>query len=55
MFDNFSNFSEDKAEVYAEVVRSIYCDIGGFKKTEKTFNDMLKYLSEINGRDIINT
>ncbi len=55
MFETYSHLGKDKWEVYSEVVRAIYCDIGSFKKSTKTFEDMLNYLSEINGKTVFNT
>jgi len=54
MFKNYSHLGKEKWEVYAEVVRQIYCEIGGFQKSNKTFDDMLSYISLINGKTVLN-
>jgi hypothetical protein len=55
MFETYSHLGRDKWEVYSEVVRAIYCELRSFNKSTKTFDDMLNYLSEINGKRILNT
>lgn len=55
MFENYSQLAREKWQIYAEVVREIYCEVGGFEKSNKTFNDMLDYLTLINGTKISNT
>ena len=50
MYENYSKVNPDitdKAEVYAEVVREIYCEAGNFKKSEKGFKHMLDYIGGI--------
>lgn len=49
MFEHFSNLGKEKWEVYTEVVREIYCEIGGFEKSDKTYRDSQEYLNYING------
>lgn len=43
MYQNFTHLGNDKWEVYAEVVREIYCEIGNFEKSEKTYRDSQIY------------
>ena len=43
MFDNYSSFGKEKWEVYAEVVRRIYCEVGGFKASDQGYRDSHKY------------
>jgi 1-acyl-sn-glycerol-3-phosphate acyltransferase len=51
----YKHYGEEKWEIYAEVVRDIYCEIGGFEKSDKTFRDTLEYISQIHGTKIKNT
>ena len=34
MFENYSHLGKEKWQIYAEVVRSMYCEIAGFKKSD---------------------
>lgn len=43
MFDNYSHLGKEKWEIYAEVVRKIYCEIGGFKESEMGYRDSHSY------------
>lgn len=42
-------------EIYAEVVRSIMSEVGGLKTSEKSFKEMLNYISTVRGYTIKNT
>jgi hypothetical protein len=55
MFENHSNLGKSKWEIYSEVVRNIYCELGSFEKSERQFKDTLNYLSVIYGREFKNT
>ena len=58
MYENYKKINPNitnKAEVYAEVTRELWCEIGGFKKGTKGFKDYLEYLSIIEGKKIHNT
>ena len=46
MFKHYAYLGEDKWEVYSEVVRKIYCEIGGFEPSEKNLRDS-KYYNKI--------
>ena len=43
MYKNFSSYGKEKWEIYAEVAREIMCEIGGFKKSDKSFRDSSRY------------
>ena len=43
MYENFKEFGSEKWQIYSEVARSIYCEIGGFKKSVLTFRDNNRY------------
>ena len=43
MFKNFQNFGKEKWEIYAEVVRKIYCEVGGFAESDLGFRDSHDY------------
>lgn len=43
MFKNYSNLGKEKWEVYAEVVRKIYCEVGGFKESNLHYRDSHEY------------
>ena len=43
MFKNYSHFGNEKWEIYAEVVRKIYCEIGGFTESDLGFRDSRDY------------
>lgn len=55
MFETYGHFGKTKADIYAEVVRNIYSEVGKLEMSNKTFDDMLDYLSIINRRRITNT
>jgi len=55
MFDNFSRLGKSKWEIYSEVVRNIYCEVGNFEKSDSQFRDTLNYLTVLYGREITNT
>lgn len=41
---------KDEWEIYAEVVRELYCKIGNFEKSEKTLRNSKEYADIINGK-----
>ena len=43
MFKNFAHFGKEKWEIYSEVVRKIYCEIGGFTESDLGFRDSKDY------------
>ena len=49
MFEKYKNLGKEKWEIYAEVVRKIYSEIGGLEESsfglrdEKKYNIALKY------------
>jgi 1-acyl-sn-glycerol-3-phosphate acyltransferase len=50
MFDNYPNKSiTEKWEIFAEVVRDIYCEVGGFQKSDKTLRDSVDYYNLVMG------
>jgi hypothetical protein len=55
MFEKYKDLGTEKWEIYAEVVREMWCEIGGFEKSNKTFRDTLDYVSTIFGTVIKNT
>jgi lysophosphatidylcholine acyltransferase/lyso-PAF acetyltransferase len=55
MFDKYGDDKREKWEVFAEVVRSIYKEVGGFELSQKTYKDSLDYTSYIMGTLITNT
>jgi lysophosphatidylcholine acyltransferase/lyso-PAF acetyltransferase len=48
MFQNYSNLGREKWEVYAEVVRKIYCEVGGFKESNLGYRDAQIYNKAMN-------
>ena len=48
MFQNYSNLGKEKWEVYAEVVRKIYCEVGGFKESNLGYRDSRNYSNAMN-------
>lgn len=55
MLENYSHLGKSKWEIYSEVVRNIYCELGNFEKSDRQFRDTLNYLTVIYGREIKNT
>jgi hypothetical protein len=55
MFENYKHLGEEPWEIYAEVVREMWCEIGGFKKSDKCYRDTLEYVSLVHGMPIKNT
>ena len=39
MFENFTHLGHEKWEIYAEIVRKIYCEIGGFEESDLGYRD----------------
>ena len=51
MFKNFSHFGKEKWEIYTEVVRKIYCEVGGFKESNLRYRDSHEYYEAmVNGK-----
>lgn len=53
MYENYQNqFPQvkEKAEIYANVVREIWTEIGGFKQSNKGFSNYLEYAGLVNGK-----
>jgi hypothetical protein len=55
MFETYQHLGKEKWEIYAEVVRSIWCEVGEFEKSDKSFRDTLEYVSKIHGTVVKNT
>jgi len=55
MLENYTHLGKSKWEIYSEVVRNIYSEIGNLEKSDKVFRDTLDYLTVIYGREIKNT
>ena len=43
MFNHYSHYGKEKWEIYAEVVRKIYCEIGGFTESDLGYRDSEDY------------
>lgn len=43
MYENYKQFGKEKWEIYAEVARSIYSEIGNLKKSKKELKDSTRY------------
>ena len=43
MFEKYSYLGKEKWEIYAEVTRKIFCEIGGFKECDQGFRESHKY------------
>ena len=43
MYDKYKKFGKEKWQIFAEVVREIYCEIGGFKKSDMSLKDSKNY------------
>ncbi len=43
MFKNYNHFGKEKWEIYAEVVRKIYCEVGGFTESNLGYRDSEEY------------
>ena len=51
MFENYKNYGKEKWEIFAEVTRKIYCEIGGFTESDLGYRDSDKYyLSMVKGK-----
>lgn len=60
MFETYRKTNKEASEwedwqIYAEVVREIFCEIGNFQKGEKNFRDSMDYISVIRGKKVKNT
>ena len=43
MYENYSSFGKEKWEIYAEVTRKIFCEVGGFKECDQGYRESHKY------------
>lgn len=53
MYENYKKINPNltnKAEIFAEVVREIWCEIGGFVKSDKSYSDYLDFMYLITGK-----
>ena len=48
MFDHYSHLGKEKWEIFAEVTRKIYCEIGGFEESNLGYRDEHLYSIAIN-------
>jgi hypothetical protein len=58
MYENYRSLHPEisnEAEIYAEVIREIWCEIGKFEKSDKSFNDYLDYISLVFKKEVTNT
>ena len=55
MFRRYKGDKKEKWEIFSEVTREIYCEIGDLKPSAKTFQDYLEYVSILKNRIIKNT
>jgi hypothetical protein len=55
MFKKFPHKGKHKWEIYCEVTRDILSEIAEVEKSNKTFKDMLEYISIVNEREVTNT
>ena len=44
MYETYKDFGKEKWEIFAEVVRRIYCEVGGFVSSDKGLADSQKYV-----------
>lgn len=50
MYDNYSNFGKEKWEIYANVVKNMYAEIGGFKLSDLGHRDKDEYYEILESR-----
>ena len=43
MYENYSSFGKEKWEIYAEVTRKIFCEVGSFKECDQGYRESHKY------------
>lgn len=58
MYINYNKLHPEitsKAEIYAEVVREIWCELGNFQKSDRSFRNSLEYISLLSGKKVHNT
>lgn len=53
MFEKYKDLGEEKWMVYAGVVQKMYCEIGGFKESNKNLRDSLRYQKMMETRTYI--
>ena len=53
MYENFEHFGKEKWEIYAEVCRSIMCELGDFQKSEFGLKDSFRYCSCIKYKKLL--
>lgn len=55
LYENYKHLGSTKAEIFQEVVKEIFSDVSGLKKSKASFEVKLNYLTEIQGKIIKNT
>lgn len=59
MYDNYQNLypnhQKSKSEIFADVIKKIWCEVGGFENSDKEYRDFLEYLSAVIGKDVHST
>jgi hypothetical protein len=59
MYKNYQNLypnhQKSKSEIFADVIKKIWCEVGGFENSDKEYKDHLEYLSAIIGKDVHST
>lgn len=53
MYENYKKLNPeitDKVEIFAEVVREIWCEVGGFIKSDKSYSDYLDFMYLVKGK-----
>lgn len=53
MYQNYSHFGKEKWEIYAEVTRSIYSEVGGFEKSQFGLRDSTRYSNSMDSGKFI--
>jgi lysophosphatidylcholine acyltransferase/lyso-PAF acetyltransferase len=47
MFEKYADLGKEKWEIYAEVVRRMYCEIGHFTSSDQNTRDSYKYMNAL--------
>lgn len=59
MYKNYQNLypnhQKSKSEIFADVIKKIWCEVGGFENSDKEYKDFLEYLSAVIGKDVHST
>ena len=53
MFEHYSHLGKEKWEIYAEVCRNIYSEVGGFEKTQFGLRDSTRYTNCMDAKKYI--